>query len=100
MTKANDNLLHRDEPDDTAARWFVELDAGPLDPARERDLTEWLERDPEHEAELARCEAAAELARELQGDDELRWAFADAARLAKTPPARLTFSWLRRPALA
>ena len=100
MTKGNDNARGGDEADDTAARWFVELDAGPLDAAKERELAAWLERDPEHEAELARCEAAAELARELQGDDELRWAFADAARLAETPPARPTLSWFRRPALA
>lgn len=100
MTKANDNARSDDEADDMAARWFVELDAGPLDPARERELAAWLERDPDHDAELARCGAAVTFARELQGDDELRWAFADAARLAETPPPRLTLSWFRRPALA
>ncbi len=100
MIRAKDKLRGGDEADHTAARWFVELDAGPLDPAQEHELTAWLERDPEHEGELARCGAAVELARELQGDDELRWAFAGAARLAETPPARLTLSWYRRPALA
>jgi TolB-like protein len=100
MTKAKDNVRGGDEADDLAARWFVELAAGSLDPARERELAAWLERDAEHEAEFARCEAAVALARELQGDDELRWAFADAARLAETPPPRLMLSWLRRPALA
>ena len=100
MTKGNDDARRGDEPHDTAARWFVELDAGPLDAAQERELAAWLERNPEHETELARCEAATALARELQGDGELRWAFADAARLAETPPPRLTLSWYRRPALA
>jgi TolB-like protein len=100
MTTGKDNVPERDEPHATAARWFVELDAGPLDAAKERELKAWLERDPEHEAELARCEAAMELARELQGDDELRWAFADATRLAETPPARFRLSWYRRPVLA
>src|SRR5688572_21950927 len=100
MTTGKDNVPERDEPHDTAARWFVELDAGPLDAAKERELKAWLERDPKHEAELARCEAAAAFARELQGDGELRWAFADATRLAETPPARFRLSWYRRPALA
>jgi TolB-like protein len=100
MTTSKDNVPERDEPHATAARWFVELDAGPLDAAKERELKAWLERDPEHEAELARCEAATQLARELQGDDELRWAFVDATRLAETPPPRLALSWFRRPALA
>lgn len=100
MTKGNHTLPDRAELQETAARWFVELDAGPLDPAKERELTAWLERDPEHEAELARCEAATQLARELQGDDELRWAFAETARLAETRPTRLATSWYRRPALA
>jgi TolB-like protein len=100
MTKAKDNVRGDDEAADMAARWFVELDAGPLDPAREPELAAWLERDAEHEAELARCEAAVALARELQGDDELRWAFAETAHLAETPPPRLTLSWFRRPALA
>lgn len=100
MTKANDNVRSDDEADDLAARWFVELDAGPLDPARERELAAWLERDPEHDAELARCGAAVAFARELQDDDELRWAFADAARLAETPAPRRTLAWFRRPALA
>ena len=100
MTKRKHTLPDRDASQETAARWFVELDAGPLDPTKERELTAWLERDPEHEAELARCEAAAQLARELQGDDELRWAFAETARLAEARPTSLASSWYRRPALA
>jgi TolB-like protein len=84
----------------TAARWFVELDRGMFDSAKDRELTTWLERDAEHEAELARCEAAVQLTRELQGDDELRWAFAEAARLAEQRPVHFALSWYRRPALA
>jgi TolB-like protein len=99
MTPRN-NDVREHEPADTGAGWFVELDRGSLDPARDRELVSWLERDPEHAAELARCEAAVQLTRELQGDVELRWAFAEAARLAEAPPPFLRVSWYRRPALA
>jgi TolB-like protein len=66
----------------TAAEWFVALDSHPLDEITAARLASWLDRAAENERELERCDAAAEIARGLADDPELRWAYDEAAALA------------------
>ena len=47
----------------TAAEWFVALDSRPSDEITAARLASWLDRAAEHERELERCDAAAEIAR-------------------------------------
>ena len=67
----------------TAAEWFVALDSRPTDEIAAARLGAWLDRAVEHEHELERCDATAELARSLADDPELRWAYDEADALAK-----------------
>ncbi len=66
----------------TAAEWFVALDSRPSDEVSAARLASWLDRAREHEQELERCDAAAEIARGLADDPELRWAYDEVAALA------------------
>ncbi len=73
----------------SAAEWLIALDAEPRESegatAAQRDtrFAEWLAADARREAELARCESALALTRELVDDPDLEWAFAEAAALAR-----------------
>ncbi len=70
----------------TAAEWFVALDSRPSDEVTGARLSAWLDRAAEHEQELERCDAAAEIARSLADDPDLRWAYDEAAALAERDP--------------
>jgi TolB-like protein len=70
----------------TAAEWFVALDARPSDEVTAARFSAWLDRAAEHEQELERCDAAAQIARNLADDPDLRWAYDEAAALAKCDP--------------
>jgi len=72
----------------TAAEWFVALDSRPSDEITAARLASWLDRAAEHERELERCDAAAEIARGLADDPELRWAYDEVAALADTANRR------------
>ena len=100
MTSGNDETRGRAAR--TAAQWFVDLDAGTADPGKEAAFAAWLAEDSSHERELERCEAAVDLAQELEHDADLRWAFDEAARLPAPPRERAPRSavWHQRPALA
>jgi TolB-like protein len=104
MTSDNDNDVKRGRAARTAAQWFVELDAGSAEPAKEAALAAWLEESPAHERELERCEAAVHLAQALAHDADVQWAFDEAARLAAAPPPREAAPprviWYQRPALS
>jgi TolB-like protein len=65
----------------TGAEWFVALDSRPSDEITTARLAAWLDRAADHEQELERCDAAAEIARNLADDPELRWAYDEAAAL-------------------
>jgi TolB-like protein len=80
----------------TAAEWFVALDSRPSDEVTAARLSAWLDRAAEHEQELERCDAAAEIVRSLADDPELRWAYDEAAALAKRDPAGGSRSLARR----
>ena len=82
----------------TAAEWFVALDSRPSDEVTAARLSAWLDRAAEHERELERCDAAAEIARGLADDPALRWAYDEAAALGRRDSAGLQ-SALARPAL-
>jgi len=71
----------------SAAEWFVALDSRAPDEVGAARFAAWLDRAAEHEVELERCDAAAEIARGLADDPELRWAYDEAAALAKRDPA-------------
>jgi TolB-like protein len=70
----------------SAAEWFVALDSSAPDEVGAARFSAWLDRAAEHEHELERCAAAVEIARGLADDPELRWAFDEAAALAKRDP--------------
>ena len=72
----------------TAAEWFVALDANAPDEVADARFAAWLDRAAENESDLERCEAAAEIARRLADDPELRWAYDEAAALATGGLAR------------
>lgn len=80
----------------TAAEWFVALDSRPSDQVTAARLSAWLDRAAEHEQELERCDAAAEIVRGLADDPQLRWAFDEASGLAKRDPAALRAALPRR----
>lgn len=44
--------------DDAAARWAIRLDAGPLEPALQAELDDWLAQDPRAAGALLRAQAA------------------------------------------
>jgi len=67
---------------ESAADWFVAVDAQSADPAAEARFAAWVDADPEHGAALARCEAAVALTRHLGEAARLGGAFEEAARLA------------------
>jgi TolB-like protein len=71
----------------SAAEWFVALDSSAPDEVGAARFAAWLDRAAEHEVELERCDAAVEIARGLADDPELRWAYDEAAALAKRDPA-------------
>jgi TolB-like protein len=86
----------------SAAEWFVALDSSARDDVRSARFAAWLDRAAEHELELERCDAAAEITRGLADDPELRWAYDEAAALANAElPSRrvrvrrraLRFGW-------
>ncbi len=70
-------------PFESAAEWYVDLDAEPADATVEAELAAWLARDARNEAGFERCEAALKIVRELEHDPELAWAFAEARALAR-----------------
>jgi TolB-like protein len=72
----------------TAAEWYVALDAGAPDEITEARFASWLDRAADHEPDLERCEAAIEIARRLGDDADLRFAFREAAALARLAPVR------------
>ena len=80
----------------TAAEWFVALDSRPCDEVTAARLAAWLDRAAEHEQALERCDAAAALVRSLADDPELRWAFDEAAALAKRDRAAPQSALARR----
>ena len=66
------------------AEWFVALDAN-----RGADRTEagaWLDAADDNADALARCATAAAIARGLADDPELRWAYDEAAAIARGEP--------------
>lgn len=67
----SDNMRRSRRAGREAAERYVEADAHPGDRERSAALIEWLERSPDHEAALERCEAAVMLARELAARGEL-----------------------------
>lgn len=73
---------------ETSAQWYVEADAGRGDAVSGAEFAAWLAMDPEHEAELERCEAAVFLAKKLGEQARVELAFDDAARLAAARPPR------------
>ena len=75
--------LRRNGEPATAAEWFVAIESSAPDDVTAASFAAWLDRAAEHEQELERCDAAAEIARSLADDPELRWAFDEAAALAK-----------------
>jgi TolB-like protein len=94
---------------ETAAEWFVAIDATPPDELAAARLSAWLDGSAEHEIALERCSAAAELARRLSDDPDLRSAYDEAAAIAAgTRPVRASrtttrlwrFGWSAAAALA
>ena len=84
----------------TAAQWYVELDAGGFDARTDAELGEWLASNPEHEAELARCDAAVVFAGKLTDRAAVRRAFGEAARVASVSPRAARPAWYARAGLA
>ena len=86
----------------TGASWFVNVIDQPADTVAEERLATWLDEKGERQDELARCETSIYLASQLASDDELRWAFAEAAAIAHAPPRHraLRSHWLHKPAVA
>lgn len=84
----NERQDHRNGPGQSAAEWYVDLDAEPADGAAESELAAWLGCDERNEAGFERCEAAVQLAARLESDPDLGWAFAEARALAAAGPAR------------
>lgn len=79
MTERDEKL---DREPSTAAEWFVAIDERPPDDVAAARFSAWLDGSADHEIELERCSAAAELARRLSDDSDLRWAYAEAAAIA------------------
>jgi TolB-like protein len=80
-------MKRRKSPPDasaTAAEWYVALDADASDEITDARFAAWLDRAAESERDLERCEAAVEIARRLADDPELRWAYDEAAMLARS----------------
>jgi TolB-like protein len=70
----------------TAAEWFVALDAAAPGDAADRDgaaAAPAPDAPSAHDAALARCAAAVTIARGLADDPELRWAYDEAAAIAR-----------------
>jgi TolB-like protein len=89
----------------SAAQWFVDLDAEPVDARMEAEFAEWLTRDRAHAAALARCDAAVFLTKQLGDTAKLGLAFGEASRIAADEPARRGVlagkrAWLSRPSVA
>lgn len=68
---------------ESAAERYVDFEAEPADRAAEAELAAWLADDERNAAGFARCELALKLARELESDPELGWAFAEVRELAE-----------------
>jgi TolB-like protein len=88
----------------TAAHWFVEVVDRPASGGGEGAFMAWLESEETREDEMARCEAAVQIARRLRSDSEIEWAFDEAAQLVTTVERKATaapgMTWLRNPVLA
>ena len=80
----------------SAAEWFVALDSSAPDEVGAARFAAWLDRAAENEVELERCETAVAIARGLADDPELRWAFDEAAAIAKRDPAATRRALARR----
>lgn len=87
----------------TGAGWYVDVVDRPARARAGRRLAAWLDGDERNADELARCEAAIEIASRLETDGELGWAFREARWLARTRerasgPVRP--AWLASPVVA
>jgi TolB-like protein len=80
----------------SAAEWYVALDANASDELGDARFAAWLDRGAESEPELERCEAAVEIARRLADDPELRFAYDEAASLARGERRSRTAAMLGR----
>jgi TolB-like protein len=73
----------QNEPDhQSAAEWFVALEAETVDQATNDAFIAWLNSAPDHQAAYERCEAAAIMAEKLKNDPDIAWAFEESAQLA------------------
>ena len=84
MTDSNEKSPREPE---TAAEWFVAIDASSPDEVAAARFSAWLDGSADHEIELERCAAAAEIAARLRADPELRWAYDEAAAVASRKPS-------------
>lgn len=84
------------ETPNSAAEWFVRIDATARDPEVDAQLADWLGREPDNEAALARCASAVAIARRLADHPELTSALG--ATAASAGGTRLRAA--RRPVLA
>jgi len=83
----------------SASDWFVAIDARRVDAAADETFGHWLAADSEREAELARCEAALALTKQLGDTAKIASAFNEAQRLAAGEISPVRRGWLRHPAL-
>lgn len=101
---SNDKGIEAERTPRSGAEWYVRLDGDVANDATEAEFAAWLDSDPAHEAEFARCEAAVQLVTLLNDDKELQWALDEAAQIAgKSVPlhdAVRGVPWYQQPLLA
>lgn len=86
----------------TTADWFVELESASDNQLASQQFDAWLSRDRRREAELARCEAALFLAKNVESAKRAKGAFRTPARPTRTPTRSIAsaLAWLKSPRLA
>jgi TolB-like protein len=91
-----------DREPETAAEWFVAIDASSPDDVAAARFSAWLDGSADREIALERCSAAADLARHLADDPDLRPAYDEVAAIAagmrptrasRLTPAFTSFAW-------
>ncbi len=76
------NDIQNETDHQSAAEWFVALNAETMDQATNDAFIAWLNNSPENQADYERCEAAAIMVEKLKSDPDLAWAFEESAQLA------------------
>ena len=83
------NDIQNETDHQSAAEWFVALNAETMDQATNDAFIAWLNNSPENQADYERCEAAAIMAEKLKNDPDLAWAFQESAQLAASSAPQL-----------